>query len=48
MLYVADVFGIDMEVVNFAVEHKDRVSQVLFEEYAAGRTPNPRVVQRRN
>lgn len=41
---VADVLGIDMEVVNFATEYKDRVFKYFLEEYAAGRTPNPDVL----
>ena len=41
---VADIIGIDMEVVNFAGEYKDRVFRYFLEEYAAGRTPNPDVL----
>ena len=41
---VADIIGIDMEVVNFASEYKDRVFRYFLEEYAAGRTPNPDVL----
>ncbi len=41
---VADVLGIDMEVVNFASEYKDRVFHYFLQEYAAGRTPNPDVL----
>ena len=41
---VADVIGIDLEVVNFAAEYKDRVFASFLSEYAAGRTPNPDVL----
>ena len=41
---VADVIGIDLEVVNFAVEYKDRVFSEFLREYASGRTPNPDVL----
>lgn len=41
---VADIVGIDMEIVNFAKEYKDRVFSYFLSEYAAGRTPNPDVL----
>ena len=41
---VADVIGIDLEVVNFSAEYKDRVFGAFLAEYAAGRTPNPDVL----
>ncbi len=41
---VADVIGIDLEVVNFAAEYKDRVFGEFLREYASGRTPNPDVL----
>ena len=41
---VADVIGIDIEVVNFAAEYKDRVFADFLREYGAGRTPNPDVL----
>ncbi|AXK38043.1 tRNA 2-thiouridine(34) synthase MnmA [Crenobacter cavernae] len=41
---VADIVGIDMEIVNFAKEYKDRVFQYFLDEYSAGRTPNPDVL----
>jgi tRNA-specific 2-thiouridylase len=41
---VADVIGVDLEVVNFAAEYKDRVFAEFLREYAAGRTPNPDVL----
>ena len=41
---VADVIGIDLEVVNFSAEYKERVFSEFLREYAAGRTPNPDVL----
>lgn len=41
---VSDVLGIDIEVVNFAEEYRDRVFRYFLEEYQAGRTPNPDVL----
>ena len=43
-LSVADIVGIDMEIVNFAGEYKDRVFKYFLDEYSAGRTPNPDVL----
>ncbi|MDO8932710.1 MAG: tRNA 2-thiouridine(34) synthase MnmA [Rhodocyclaceae bacterium] len=40
----ADVIGIDLEVVNFSAEYKDRVFADFLTEYQAGRTPNPDVL----
>ena len=40
----ADIIGIDMEVVNFSAEYKDRVFNDFLSEYQAGRTPNPDVL----
>ncbi len=41
---VCDVLGIELEVVNFAAEYKDRVFAEFLREYQAGRTPNPDVL----
>ena len=41
---VADTLGIDVEVVNFAHEYRERVFAIFLEEYRAGRTPNPDVL----
>ncbi|MCS6944851.1 MAG: tRNA 2-thiouridine(34) synthase MnmA [Sutterellaceae bacterium] len=41
---VADVIGIDLEVVNFAAEYRERVFAEFLREYSAGRTPNPDVL----
>ena len=41
---VCDVIGIDLEVVNFSKEYKDRVFAGFLREYEAGRTPNPDVL----
>src|SRR5215217_6749252 len=40
----ADVIGVNLEAVNFAVEYKDRVFADFLREYSAGRTPNPDVL----
>ena len=40
----ADVIGMDLEVVNFSAEYKDRVFASFLREYQAGRTPNPDVL----
>ncbi|MFA9441122.1 tRNA 2-thiouridine(34) synthase MnmA [Uliginosibacterium sp. sgz301328] len=41
---VCDVIGIDLEVVNFSAEYKDRVFADFLREYEAGRTPNPDIL----
>ncbi|MEO7403577.1 MAG: tRNA 2-thiouridine(34) synthase MnmA [Burkholderiales bacterium] len=41
---VADVIGVELEVVNFAAEYKERVFSEFLREYSAGRTPNPDVL----
>ena len=41
---VADVLGIEIEHVNFAVEYKDRVFAEFLSEYQGGRTPNPDIL----
>jgi tRNA-specific 2-thiouridylase len=41
---VADVIGIELDAVNFAVEYKERVFSAFLSEYQAGRTPNPDVL----
>ncbi len=41
---VADVLGIELEVVNFAAEYRERVFAEFLKEYQAGRTPNPDVL----
>jgi tRNA-specific 2-thiouridylase len=41
---VCDVIGIDLEVVNFSREYKERVFAGFLAEYRAGRTPNPDVL----
>ncbi|MBP6655004.1 MAG: tRNA 2-thiouridine(34) synthase MnmA [Propionivibrio sp.] len=44
VMSVADTIGIDVEVVNFAKEYRERVFSIFLEEYKAGRTPNPDVL----
>lgn len=41
---VADQLGIDIEIINFASEYKERVFSYFLAEYQAGRTPNPDVL----
>ncbi|MBI3140658.1 MAG: tRNA 2-thiouridine(34) synthase MnmA [Rhodocyclales bacterium] len=41
---VCDVIGVDLEVVNFSAEYKERVFSEFLREYKAGRTPNPDVL----
>jgi len=41
---VAAIVGIDLEVVNFSAQYKDRVFAEFLREYSAGRTPNPDVL----
>lgn len=39
-----DVIGIDLDVVNFSREYKERVFADFLREYEAGRTPNPDIL----
>jgi tRNA-specific 2-thiouridylase len=41
---VADRIGIEIDVVNFSEEYKERVFSDFLSEYRAGRTPNPDVL----
>ena len=41
---VADILNIDIEIVNFAAQYKDKVFAYFLNEYRAGRTPNPDVL----
>ncbi|MFO1361752.1 MAG: tRNA 2-thiouridine(34) synthase MnmA [Burkholderiales bacterium] len=41
---VADLLGIELDVVNFAAAYRERVFAEFLREYAAGRTPNPDVL----
>jgi tRNA-uridine 2-sulfurtransferase len=40
----AEGIGIDIDVVNFSAEYKERVFSDFLREYQAGRTPNPDVL----
>ena len=44
VMSIADTIGIDVEVVNFAQEYRERVFNTFLAEYQAGRTPNPDVL----
>jgi len=41
---VSEKIGIDIEVVNFAKEYKEKVFSLFISEYEAGRTPNPDIL----
>ena len=41
---VADIIGIDIDIVNFAAQYKDNVFAYFLKEYSAGRTPNPDIL----
>lgn len=41
---VAEMLGIDIDVVNFEQEYQEKVFQYFLQEYALGRTPNPDVL----
>ena len=41
---VAETLGIEIDVVNFSAEYKERVFGNFLREYQAGRTPNPDVL----
>jgi tRNA-specific 2-thiouridylase len=41
---VAERIGIEIDVVNFSVEYKEKVFKDFLREYQAGRTPNPDVL----
>jgi tRNA-specific 2-thiouridylase len=44
VLAIAEVLGIEVELVNFSREYQDRVFAYFLAEYKAGRTPNPDVL----
>jgi tRNA-specific 2-thiouridylase len=44
VMSIADHLGIEVEVVNFAAEYRERVFAHFLAEYQAGRTPNPDVL----
>src|SRR3990172_3983695 len=41
---VAEKLGIEIDVVNFSAEYKERVFGNFLREYQSGRTPNPDVL----
>lgn len=43
-MMVADIIGIDIDIVNFAEQYKDKVFSYFLQEYQSGRTPNPDVL----
>lgn len=44
VISVADKLNIDIDVVNFSHEYKERVFSIFLSEYSAGRTPNPDIL----
>jgi tRNA-specific 2-thiouridylase len=44
VLAIAEVIGIEVELVNFSKEYQERVFSYFLAEYQAGRTPNPDVL----
>lgn len=44
VLAIGDVLGIEVELVNFSQEYRERVFAYFLAEYRAGRTPNPDVL----
>lgn len=43
-LLVANKLGIPFQVIDLSEEYKERIVEYMFDEYAAGRTPNPDVL----
>ena len=43
-MLVAQSLGIPYQVIDLSAEYKSRIVDYMFEEYAAGRTPNPDVL----
>lgn len=43
-LLIANQLGIPFQVIDLSTEYKDRIVDYMFDEYAAGRTPNPDVL----
>jgi tRNA-specific 2-thiouridylase len=44
VIAVADVLGIDIDIINFAKEYRDNVFAYFLSEYKAYRTPNPDIL----
>ena len=43
-MLVASHLGIPFQVLDLSAQYKERIVDYMFEEYAAGRTPNPDVL----
>lgn len=43
-MLVAEQLGIPFQVLDLSIDYKQRIVDYMFEEYAAGRTPNPDVL----
>jgi tRNA-uridine 2-sulfurtransferase len=43
-LLVAEKLGIPFQTIDFSAEYKERIVDYMFQEYEAGRTPNPDIL----
>jgi tRNA-specific 2-thiouridylase len=43
-MLVAEKLGIPFQTVDLSIEYKERIVDYMFDEYAAGRTPNPDIL----
>ena len=43
-MLVAEKLGIPFQTVDLSTEYKKRIVDYMFDEYAAGRTPNPDIL----
>ena len=43
-MLVAEKLGIPFQTIDLSAEYKERIVDYMFEEYAAGRTPNPDIL----
>ncbi len=43
-MLVAEKLGIPFQTIDLSVEYKERIVDYMFDEYAAGRTPNPDIL----
>ena len=46
-MLVAEKLGIPFQTIDLSAEYKERIVDYMFEEYAAGRTPNPDILSNR-
>ena len=43
-MLVAEMLGIPFQTIDLSAEYKERIVDYMFDEYAAGRTPNPDIL----